>query len=167
MIRGERFAGSEPPLCFETDVQESARHNVRTVMCNPYARTPSQDEIRTLAEVLNDHTGNLLLMPDIYPDSAVPIVRNGQNSRELVPARWGMPSPTFALKGGKVDRGGGANIRKTASPHWQRRLGVFHRHAETLGQIELGELRCGSVIALHHKRFCRQPFGSFSRNYGY
>ncbi|MBS1089827.1 SOS response-associated peptidase family protein [Gluconobacter wancherniae] len=76
-------------------------------MCNPYARTPSQDEIRTLAEVLNDHTGNLLLMPDIYPDSAVPIVRNGQNSRELVPARWGMPSPTFALKGGKVDRGGG------------------------------------------------------------
>lgn len=95
-------------------------------MCNLYAQTSSQDEIRAFAEVLNDHTGNLPLMPDVYPDYAAPIVCNGQNGRELVLARWGMPSPAFALKGHKVDRGV-TNIRNTASPHWRRWLGVPHR----------------------------------------
>ncbi|MFC0569988.1 SOS response-associated peptidase, partial [Gluconobacter japonicus] len=37
-----------------------------------------------------------------------------------------MPSPAFALKGHKVDRGV-TNIRNTASPHWRRWLGVPHR----------------------------------------
>ncbi|MGC5749661.1 SOS response-associated peptidase family protein [Gluconobacter sp. NFX36] len=95
-------------------------------MCNLYAQTSSQDEIRAIAEILNDHTGNLPLMPDIYPDYAAPIVRNGQNGREMVLARWGMPSPAFALKGRKVDRGV-TNIRNTASPHWRRWLGLSHR----------------------------------------
>lgn len=85
---------------------------MRTVICNLYAQTLSQDEIRSLAEVLNDHTGNLTLMPDICPDSAASIVRNGPNSRELVLARRGMPSPTFALKGRKVDRGGRTSARR-------------------------------------------------------
>ncbi|GEC62119.1 DUF159 family protein [Gluconobacter oxydans] len=95
-------------------------------MCNLYAQTSSQDEIRAIAQVLSDHTGNLPPMPDIYPDYAAPIVRNGQNGRELVLARWGMPSPAFALKERKVDRGV-TNIRNTASPHWRRWLGVPHR----------------------------------------
>ena len=36
-------------------------------------------------------------------------------------ARWGMPSPVFALQGKKVDRGV-TNVRNTASPHWRRWL---------------------------------------------
>mgnify|MGYP004719362979 CR=1 FL=1 len=95
-------------------------------MCNLYAQTSSQDEIRVIAEVLNDHTGNLPLMPDIYPDYAAPIVRNGHDGRELVLARWGMPSPAFALKGRKVDRGI-CNIRNTASPHWRLWLVLAER----------------------------------------
>jgi len=38
-------------------------------------------------------------------------------------ARWGMPSPTFALKGHKTDSGV-TNVRNTASPHWRRWLGL-------------------------------------------
>lgn len=41
-------------------------------------------------------------------------------------ARWGMPSPTFALKGRNSDPGV-TNIRNTASPHWRRWLGPEHR----------------------------------------
>ena len=41
-------------------------------------------------------------------------------------ARWGMPSPQFALKGKKTDKGV-TNVRNTASPHWRRWLGVEHR----------------------------------------
>ena len=36
-------------------------------------------------------------------------------------ARWGMPSPVFALQGKKVNRGA-TSIRNTASPHWRRWL---------------------------------------------
>ncbi|MEJ8561061.1 SOS response-associated peptidase family protein [Yoonia sp. GPGPB17] len=37
-----------------------------------------------------------------------------------------MPSPAFALKGKKTDRGV-TNVRNTQSPHWRRWLGVEHR----------------------------------------
>lgn len=37
-----------------------------------------------------------------------------------------MPSPAFALKGRKVDKGV-TNVRNTASPHWRRWLSVEHR----------------------------------------
>jgi hypothetical protein len=39
------------------------------------------------------------------PDYAAPIVRNQPGGRELTMARWGMPSPVFALKGKKCDPG--------------------------------------------------------------
>jgi putative SOS response-associated peptidase YedK len=57
--------------------------------------------------------------------------------RELVMARWGMPSPLFALKGRNSDPGV-TNIRNVASPHWRRWLGVESR--------------------------CVVPFSSFSEN---
>jgi putative SOS response-associated peptidase YedK len=38
-------------------------------------------------------------------------------------ARWGMPSPVFALKGEKSDPGV-TNVRNVKSPHWRRWLGV-------------------------------------------
>jgi putative SOS response-associated peptidase YedK len=41
-------------------------------------------------------------------------------------ARWGMPSPVFALKGRTSDPGV-TNVRNTASPHWRRWLGPENR----------------------------------------
>lgn len=95
-------------------------------MCNLYSVTTNQQAIREIAGALTDDTGNLPPMPGVYPDYAAPIVRNGSNGRELVRARWGMPSPAFALKGRKTDRGV-TNIRNAGSPHWRRWLGVEHR----------------------------------------
>jgi putative SOS response-associated peptidase YedK len=58
--------------------------------------------------------------------SATPIVRNGAEGRELVMARWGMPSPFEVLKGKNRDPGI-TNIRNVSSPHWRRWLGVENR----------------------------------------
>jgi putative SOS response-associated peptidase YedK len=73
-----------------------------------------------------DRTGNLPPRPGIFPDYPAPIVRNHVEGRELMMARWGMPSPLFAQKGRNSDPGV-TNIRNTASPHWRRWLGPDHR----------------------------------------
>ena len=75
---------------------------------------------------LFDKTGNLPPLPGIFPDYAAPIVRNQPDGRELTMARWGMPSPVFALKGTKSDPGV-TNVRNVKSPHWRRWLGVETR----------------------------------------
>ena len=62
----------------------------------------------------------------IYPDYSAPIIRNGPEGRELVMARWGMPTPPQYLAGKKVDRGV-TNIRQTTSSHWRAWLGPEHR----------------------------------------
>ena len=91
-------------------------------MCNLYAMTTSQTAIRALARAMRDTTGNLPLLPGIYPDYAAPIVQTAADGvRELAMARWGMPSPAFALQGRKVDRGV-TNVRNTTSSHWRRWL---------------------------------------------
>lgn len=91
-------------------------------MCNLYSMSKGQQAIRELAGAMRDTTGNLPMLPGIFPDYAAPIVRTGADgARELVMARWGMPSPAFALQGKKVDRGV-TNVRNTASPHWRRWL---------------------------------------------
>ena len=96
-------------------------------MCNLYAMTRGQQAIRELAGAMRDTTGNLPAMPAIFPDHAAPIVRTGADGvRELVLARWGMPSPAFALHGKKVDKGI-TNVRNTASPHWRRWLAPASR----------------------------------------
>jgi hypothetical protein len=38
-------------------------------------------------------------------------------------ARWGMPSPAFALKGRNSDLGV-TNVRNVASPHWRPRPNI-------------------------------------------
>jgi putative SOS response-associated peptidase YedK len=99
---------------------------------------------------MRDTSGNLPPMPGIFPDYRAPIVRNAPDGvRELVLARWGMPSSSQALfeaakkragkleaKGKPVDfkellrmepDSGTTNIRNTTSKHWQRWLGVEHR----------------------------------------
>ena len=91
-------------------------------MCNLYRMTSSQQAIRDFTRTLRDLTGNLPLQPSIYPDQSAPIVRTGADGdRELALARWGMPSPAFALEGKRVDRGV-TNVRNTTSPHWRRWL---------------------------------------------
>ncbi len=75
-------------------------------MCNLYFARATRSDV-----------GNLPTMPGIFPDYAAPIVRDGPEGRELVMARWGMPSPVFALKGRNSDPGV-TNIRNVASPHW-------------------------------------------------
>ncbi len=86
-------------------------------MCNLYSVTTSQVAIREAARAMHDRTGNLPPLPGIFPDYGAPIVREGAAGREMVLARWGMPSPLFALKRKKTDAGV-TNIRNVTSPHW-------------------------------------------------
>lgn len=95
-------------------------------MCNLYSMTRDQQAVRDLARAMVDRTGNLPPLPGIFPDYSAPIVRNGAEGRELVMARWGMPSPAFALKGKATDKGV-TNVRNVKSPHWRRWLGVENR----------------------------------------
>jgi putative SOS response-associated peptidase YedK len=95
-------------------------------MCNLYSITKGQQAIRELARAMSDRTGNLPPLPGVFPDYAAPIVRNQPEGRELTMARWGMPSPAFALKGRKSDPGV-TNVRNVKSPHWRRWLGVENR----------------------------------------
>jgi putative SOS response-associated peptidase YedK len=68
-------------------------------MRNLYAVTKGQQAIREPTRALHDRTGNLPPLPGIFPDYPAPIARNTVEGRELTLARWGMPSPVFALKG--------------------------------------------------------------------
>ena len=95
-------------------------------MCNLYSYTKGQAAIRELAKAMHDRTGNMPSLPGIFPDYAAPIVRNAPEGRELVLARWGMPSPIFALKGRNCDPGV-TNVRNVSSPHWRRWLGLESR----------------------------------------
>jgi putative SOS response-associated peptidase YedK len=96
-------------------------------MCNLYSMTSNKAAIRDVARAMRDSVGNMPPLPGIYPDYPAPIVRNAADGeRELVMARWGMPSPAFALEGKKTDPGV-TNIRNTKSPHWRRWLAPEHR----------------------------------------
>jgi putative SOS response-associated peptidase YedK len=106
-------------------------------MCNLYSMTKGPQAIRDFARAMRSDVGNLPPLPGVFPDYSAPIVRNGSEGRELVLARWGMPSPFEALKGKNRDPGV-TNIRNLASPHWKRWLGVESR--------------------------CVVPFSSFSEN---
>lgn len=120
-------------------------------MCNLYSMIKNADAIRRLFGVDpgRDRSGNLPALPGIFPDYQAPIVRNASGGRELVMARWGMPSSRTALmdaakkraqkleeKGKPVDfkellrmepDSGTTNIRRVASAHWKRWLGPEHR----------------------------------------
>ncbi len=95
-------------------------------MCNLYAMASAQAAIREVVGAMTDQTGNLPTLPAIFPDQSAPVVRQGEEGRELVTMRWGMPSPAFALKKRKTDPGV-TNVRNLGSPHWRRWLGIEHR----------------------------------------
>jgi putative SOS response-associated peptidase YedK len=118
-------------------------------VCNLYSMTKNVDAIRRLFGALNTRVGNLPSMPGIFPDYAAPIVRNAVDGREIVMARWGMPSSPFTVmqsakrraaklkaKGTQVSVKeilrlepdcGVTNIRNTSSAHWKRWLGMENR----------------------------------------
>lgn len=107
-------------------------------MCNLYSITKGQVAIREFTQVTLDLVGNLPPLPAVLPDHRAPIVRNSEDgARQLVMARWGMPSPRFALNGKRVDRGV-TNIRNVTSRYWRRWTGPVSR--------------------------CVVPFNSFSQN---
>ena len=57
-------------------------------MCNLYSFTKGQLAIRDATRAMIDTTGNLPLLPGIFPDYVAPIVRtNAAGERELVKAR--------------------------------------------------------------------------------
>jgi putative SOS response-associated peptidase YedK len=119
-------------------------------MCNLYSMTKNQAAIIAIARALRDITGNLPILPGIFPDYQAPVVRNAPDGvRELAMLRWGMPSSQKAqldaatkragklrAKGKTVDfeallrmepDSGTPNIRNTTSKHWRRWLGVENR----------------------------------------
>ena len=96
-------------------------------MCNLYSVRTNQAAILARAGAVRDRVGNLPPLPGVYPDYAAPIVRTAADGvRELAMARWGMPSPAFALQGKKTDPGV-TNVRNSASPHWRRWLSEGHQ----------------------------------------
>lgn len=96
-------------------------------MCNLYSLTSAQEAMRRLFAAGWDRLGNMPPLPGIYPDMMAPIVRIGEDGqRELVKARWGMPTPPSFMKPGQIDRGV-TNIRNTASAHWRRWLQPQYR----------------------------------------
>jgi putative SOS response-associated peptidase YedK len=119
-------------------------------VCNLYSITKGQQAIRQLAGAMLDRTGNLPPLPGIFPDYSAPIVRNQPDGRELSMARWGMPSPVFALKGRNSDPGV-TNVRNVSSPHWRRGgggagglggcgLGGLAGRSNTIGTIKITRL---------------------------
>ena len=110
-------------------------------MCNLYAITKGPQGIRDFARAMRDTTGNLPPIPGVFPDYSAPIVRNvEEGARELTMARWGMPSPVFALKGRNSDPGV-TNVRNVSSPHWRRWLGVENRCVVPFTSFAENELR--------------------------
>ncbi|MCE6959273.1 SOS response-associated peptidase [Cereibacter sphaeroides] len=95
-------------------------------MCNLYAMTRAVSEIAGLFREFDGRGLNLPALPGIFPDQDGPIVGFNGETHALRLARWGMPSPSFALKTRRTDPGV-TNIRNTASPHWRRWLGPEHR----------------------------------------
>lgn len=96
-------------------------------MCNLYSMTSSRQAILDLTRAMtaSQSVGNLQPQPGIFPDYSAPIVRNSEAGRELTMARWGLPKPSFAVKG-KVNSGV-TNVRNTSSSHWRRWFKEEHR----------------------------------------
>lgn len=96
-------------------------------MCNLYAQESNVEAIARMVGGISNAAGNLPAQPAIYPDYAAPIVLTSHGgAAEMVMARWGMPSPAFALEGKRTDPGV-TNIRNLDSPHWRRWFGIEHR----------------------------------------
>lgn len=94
-------------------------------MCNLYANKAGPKAIMDATKAVRSDVGNLA-PGDVYPDYSAPVVRWEGDDRILTTARWGLPSPAFALEGKKTDKGV-TNVRNLASPHWRRWQSVANR----------------------------------------
>jgi putative SOS response-associated peptidase YedK len=116
-------------------------------MCNLYSFTSNRQSIIdfTRAVSVADSVGNLQPITRVFQDYAAPVVRNFESERQPSMARWGMPSPKFALinkKSGKpklTDKSV-TNVRNTKSPHWRRWLGVENRCVVTFTSFSENEV---------------------------
>jgi putative SOS response-associated peptidase YedK len=95
-------------------------------MCNRYSLRAGQAAIKLRTRFERDFSGNMPPMPGIFPDYPAPVVHNSPEGRTLSTARWGLPSPAFALQGRNSDSGI-TNVRNVKSAHWRRWLGVEFR----------------------------------------
>ena len=95
-------------------------------MCNRYSLRQGQAAIKVRTRFERDFAGNMPPLPGIFPDYPAPIVHNSSEGRTLAMARWGLPSPAFALQGRNSDLGI-TNVRNIKSSHWRRWLGVEFR----------------------------------------
>jgi putative SOS response-associated peptidase YedK len=118
-------------------------------MCNLYNVTKGPQAILEFARAMRADVGNL--QPGrVFPDYPAPIVRTAADGeRELVRARWGMPSSQKALMDAASKRAdklrakgkdvgfaallkmepdaGTTNVRNVSSAHWKRWLGPESR----------------------------------------
>ena len=109
-------------------------------LCNLESVTKGQQAIREFADNTRDRKGLLPPLYGIFRDYAAPIVRNHPEGRELMMARWGMPSPVFVPKGNRSDPGV-TNVRNVKSPNSRRRLGV-ESGVSSLSQASTRTKRC-------------------------
>ena len=86
----------------------------------------TRDEVLHLVKALRDLNNNQPPLSGIFPDYEASIVRLENGERIMANARWGLPSPAFALQGPNSDPGI-TNVRNTASAHWKRWLGLANR----------------------------------------
>ena len=154
-------------------------------MCNLYSMTKGQAEIAKLAGAMRDLTGNLPILPGIFPDYEAPIIRTGADgARELAKARWGMPSSKKALfeaatkradklraKGDEIDFAellrlepdkGTTNIRNTTSPHWRPFLGPESRCLVPFSSFSEPDQAGGSLEAIWFALAEHRPLAFFA-----
>ena len=82
-------------------------------MCNLYSYRTPQAEARRLLDIMVDRSGNQPPLPAIFPDQMAPVVRARRDGmREMLPMRWGLPSPQV---GGRPV----TNVRNVQSAWWQ------------------------------------------------
>jgi len=66
------------------------------------------------------------MLPGIYPDKPAPIIREAADGREMVMARWGLPSPDKYVASLNYNKGT-TNVRRPEIRHWAQWLGVENR----------------------------------------
>jgi len=105
-------------------------------MCNLYSTAANQQANRNLFKVKWDRAGNLPILPGIFPDQTAPIMRRStEGERELIMARWGMPTPP-QFRQGLVDRDV-THVRNVASPPSDK---ISSRFSHSAGHFNLGKL---------------------------
>jgi len=82
-------------------------------MCNLYSVYTTQEALRRAFAVDRDSSGNLPLLPSVFPDQLSPVVRLRDGQREMLQMRWGFPPPP------KLGTQPVTNVRNTASPYWK------------------------------------------------